>query len=116
MQVIAYLMQTIDLCDTSLNNILNFVQTNEIFKGVDIQIVKRKVIKQKNILKRNRAKNRKYVEKVVPIEINAGIFSGQPSEEYKKQRNRISAQISRDRKKEKVKELEDKNRILKEQF
>ena len=35
-QVIAYLTQTIDLCDTPLNDILNFVQTHEIFKGVDI--------------------------------------------------------------------------------
>lgn len=68
------------------------------------------------MLKRNRAKNRKYVQKTVATEINASIFSGQPNEEYKKQRNRISAQISRDRKKEKVKELEDKNRLLKEQF
>lgn len=36
-------------------------------------------------------------------------------EEYKKQRNRISAQISRDRKKEKVKALEELNKQLQEE-
>lgn len=105
-----------DLCDTPLINILNFVQSNEAFEGVDFEKMKRKIMKQKYILKRNRAKNRKPTHEYVKTEINYCLANEEKVEEYKKQRNRISAQISRDRKKEKVRELEEQNQLLREQY
>lgn len=73
---------------------------NDNFKGVDLEVVKRKIIRQKNLLKRNRAKNRKTLakEKKQIIEL-AVVASFDQEDEYKKQKNRISAQISRDKKK-----------------
>lgn len=79
---------------------MQLVYNNDNFKGVDLEIVKRKIIRQKNLLKRNRAKNRKAFakEKKQIIEL-AVVASCDQEDEYKKQRNRISAQISRDKKK-----------------
>jgi hypothetical protein len=37
---------------------MKFVESNDTFKSVDIDLLKRKIVKQKNILKRNRAKGR----------------------------------------------------------
>lgn len=66
------------------------------------------------MLKRERAKNRGFVvhERKVPQYLP---MIDEQDEEYKKQRNRISAQISRDRKKEKVKALEELNKQLQEE-
>lgn len=58
-QVMFYLENNIDLCDTPLQEILRFVEVNLAFKGVDLDLLRRKILNQKNLLKRNRAKNRK---------------------------------------------------------
>lgn len=42
---------------------MQLVGDNASFKGVDYELVKRKIIRQKNLLKRNRAKNRKIIAK-----------------------------------------------------
>lgn len=110
-KVLCYLEHTLNICDTPLAEILEAVAGNQMFKGVDLDLLKRKIIKKKNELKRTRAKNRKMIVR----EHKTGTLSiGQEceEEEFKKQRNRISAQISRDRKKEKMKALEELNRQL----
>lgn len=103
-KVLCYLEHTLNICDTPLAEILEAVSSNHMFKGVDLDLLKRKVIKKKNELKRTRAKNRKMLVR----EHKAASLAVGPEceeEEFKKQRNRISAQISRDRKKEKMKAL-----------
>lgn len=62
-QVFYFLEHTVDICDTPLNEIMQLVGDNHSFKGVDYELVKRKIIRQKNLLKRNRAKNRKVIAK-----------------------------------------------------
>jgi hypothetical protein len=103
-QVLCYLQHTIDICDTPLADIMLAVTTNQTFRGVDQDLLRRKLIKQKNMLKRTRAKTRKtgQWEHRVPAPV---LPSEEEEEEYKKQRNRISAQVSRDKKKEKMKAL-----------
>jgi hypothetical protein len=60
-QVMCYLEHTHNLCDTPLADIVQSVIDNPMFKGVDLDLLKRKVIKKKNELKRTRAKNRKMI-------------------------------------------------------
>jgi len=98
-QVLFYLEHTIDICDTPLQEIMQMVSFNTSFKGVDLDLVKRKILKQKNILKRNRAKGRVLIPKPKPVSFTLPTIVSDQEEEFKKQRNRISAQISRDRKK-----------------
>lgn len=114
-QVMFYLENNIDICDTPLSEILRFVEVNLAFKGVDIDLLKRKILKQKSLLKRTRAKNRKFVP--IPKKTYTGVITvaDDDEEETKKQRNRISAQISRDKKKLRVKELEEMNKKLQEE-
>lgn len=64
----------------------------------------------KNNLKRERAKNRKNNAVTDHLTQPYKIILEDEEEELKKQKNRISAQMSRDRKKEKVKALEQLNR------
>ena len=109
-----YLEHTHDLCDTPLAEIIQSVIGNAMFKGVDLDLLKRKVIKKKNELKRTRAKNRKMIIREHII-ANVSVPQDCEEEEFKKQRNRISAQISRDKKKEKMKALEELNRQLEEE-
>jgi hypothetical protein len=99
------LEHSVDLCDTPLADIMRIVEENATFRGVDVEMVRRKVIRHKYLLKRMRAKDRKAKakERRQVIELAA---TCDHEDEYKKQRNRISAQISRDKKKEKVKTLE----------
>jgi hypothetical protein len=59
MKVLCHLERSIDLCDTPLSEIMELVTGNSCFKGVDLDLVRLKVLKQKNMLKRFRAKNRK---------------------------------------------------------
>lgn len=93
---------------------MRIVHANPALQGVDLQLMKKKIIREKNKIKRERAKNRKsvLVERRVPAYIP---IVDEQDEEYKKQRNRISAQISRDRKKEKTKALEELNKQLQEE-
>lgn len=97
-QVIYYLQHTIDIIDTPLNDIMRKVIENSLFKGVDLHILRKKIIREKTRLKRQRAKSRNSIihERKMPTFVP---MVDEQDEEYKKQRNRISAQISRDRKK-----------------
>jgi hypothetical protein len=96
-QVIYYLQHTIDITDTPLNDIMRKVIENSLFKGVDLHILRKKIIREKTRLKRQRAKNRRTI--VPERKMPTFVPMVDEDEEYKKQRNRISAQISRDRKK-----------------
>jgi hypothetical protein len=112
MQVLCFLDHSVDICDTPLPEIMQLVAQNEGFRGVDETLVRQKIIKQKNLLKRNRAKNRRALPKKEIQIIDLAVDTCEKVEEYKKQRNRISAQVSRDKKKEKVKALEELNHQL----
>jgi hypothetical protein len=90
---------------------MGLVEQNSAFKGVDVNLVRRRIIKQKNLLKRNKAKNRGIIRRDNRPIIELADDS-EDVEEFKKQRNRISAQASRDKKKEKVKALEELNQQL----
>ena len=87
------------------------VSANPAFRGVDQLAVRRSVLKLKSKLKREKAKNRIHTvserRNFVPA-----VCEDDQEEEFKKQKNRISAQLSRDRKKEKVRSLEELNRQL----
>ena len=109
--MISYLTQTVDLCNTPIITILNFVKANQAFEGLDFDHIRRKIMKQKYVLKRSRAKNR---QQAVKWEFNCSLASDEKDGEYKKQRNRMSAQISRDRKKEKVRDLQQQNQLLRQ--
>jgi seryl-tRNA synthetase len=93
---------------------MRIVDENVAFRGVDAELVRRKVIKRKYLLKRMRAKDRKAVAKDRRAVLEVAVACEQ-EEEFKKQRNRMSAQISRDKKKEKVKALEELNEELQQQ-
>ena len=110
-----YLENHIDICDTPLNEILQFVEVNLAFRGIDLDLLRRKLLKQKSILKRNRAKNRKTTPVVKNTYGGLVVLPDEDEEETKKQRNRISAQISRDKKKLRVRELEEMNKKLQEE-
>lgn len=56
-----YLEHTVDLCDTPLAEILEIVRNNSTFRGIDEDLLRRKLMKHKNLLKRDRAKSRKMV-------------------------------------------------------
>lgn len=57
------LSHSVDLCDTPLGEIMRIFEENSAFRGVDAQLVRRKVIKHKYLLKRMRAKDRKCATK-----------------------------------------------------
>ena len=82
---------------------MKFVESNDTFKSVDMDLLKRKIIKQKNILKRNRAKGRSNAPLPKKNYKEVIVISEEGEDEFKKQRNRISAQLSRDKKKLRVK-------------
>lgn len=81
---------------------MKFVESNDTFKSVDTDLLKRKIIKQKNILKRNRAKGRSNTPMPKKSYKEVIVISEECEDEFKKQRNRISAQLSRDKKKLRV--------------
>lgn len=60
-KVICYLEHTIDLIDTPLAEILEIVRNNATFRGIDEDLLRRRLMKHKNLLKRSRAKNRKMI-------------------------------------------------------
>jgi hypothetical protein len=62
-KVMIYLEHIVDICDTPLNELINIVQSNSAFEGVDVELLRKKILKQKSILKRNRAKNRKFISR-----------------------------------------------------
>jgi hypothetical protein len=62
-----YLDETINICDTPLNDIIRFISSCQCFKGVDIDLIKLKLIRQKRNLKRVRAKNRQFIPKKMMI-------------------------------------------------
>lgn len=110
-QVFEILEHSIDLCDTPLADIMRLVNENVAFRGVDAELVKKKVLKRKYLLKRLRAKDRRGCRERRMVAVELPVNCDQ-EEEFKKQRNRMSAQISRDKKKQKVKALEELNQQL----
>lgn len=87
----------------------------------NLESLRKHILKKKSILKRNYAKNRKeqyqeekglYVISEMPMETSS---KEDIQTELKKKRNRMSAQISRDRKKMKLKELETSHNKLMEE-
>jgi hypothetical protein len=56
--VLCHLERTLDLCDTPLPDILALVANTPTWKGVDLELLRRKLRKHKHALKRQRAKNR----------------------------------------------------------
>lgn len=75
--------------------------------GLDKNVLRKKILKRKNLLKRCRAKNR--TPKIIAYEPEFSTPTNpnpvDTEAEIKKKRNRVSAQISRDRKKQYFKEL-----------
>jgi hypothetical protein len=71
-------------------------------------VLRKKILKRKNFLKRYRAKNRqpKIVYAYEQFSTSVPTNAGETEAEVKKKRNRVSAQVSRDRKKQYFKELE----------
>jgi hypothetical protein len=59
----AFLEENIDICDTPINQIIKYVLSCSSFKGVDIDLMRLKIIRQKQLLKRLRAKNRGCLQK-----------------------------------------------------
>ena len=90
------------------------VIANPAFNRVDQLAVRRSVLKLKSKLKREKAKNRIHTVSERRNFLPA-VCEDDQEEEFKKQKNRISAQLSRDRKKEKVRSLEEQNRQLMEE-
>lgn len=56
-----YLQHTVDLTDTPLNDLMKLVIENPLFSSVDLHVVRKKIIREKSRLKRERAKNRSVV-------------------------------------------------------
>ena len=104
---------------THLHDILKFVEANFNEDIEDWEGLRKSIIKRKKVLKRIHAKNRGSVPTlpkavVIPLELKEE--SGDQSQnEIKKKRNRMSAQISRDRKKEHIKQLEKNFELLQEE-
>lgn len=53
----------VDICDTPLKEILKIVEENYYDKDADMSMIKKMIVKEKYLLKRNRAKNRKEIAK-----------------------------------------------------
>lgn len=107
-QAIDYVQNYIDIVDTPLEDIINYLERLQLADNLDKTTLRKKILKKKNILKRYRAKNRQpkaicaYEQFSTPVPST----SGETEAEIKKKRNRVSAQVSRDRKKQYFKELE----------
>ena len=57
-QAIDYMQNYVDIVDTPLDEILNYFEKLDCAENLDRHILRKKIIKRKNILKRYRAKNR----------------------------------------------------------
>jgi hypothetical protein len=106
-KAIDYVQNYVDIIDTPLEDILLCFDRLQCGQDLDKNILKKKILKRKHLLKRYRAKNRLpkllYSYEQFP---ELGVTQLIETEaEIKKKRNRVSAQISRDRKKQYFKEL-----------
>lgn len=113
-KAIDYVQNYLDIIDTPVDDIINCLDRLQCGQDLDRLMLKKKILKRKNFLKRYRAKNRQ-PKSLLSCEIFPTLVSTNGVEteaEIKKKRNRVSAQISRDRKKQYFKELEQKNQKL----
>ena len=106
-QVIDYVQNYVDIIDTPLEEILLSLERLQCGQDLDKNTLRKKILKHKHLLKRYRAKNRQpkllcSYEQFPDLTGSQGI---ETEAEIKKKRNRVSAQISRDRKKQYFKEL-----------
>ena len=58
-----FLKNNVDICDTPLKEILKFIEENYYDKEADMVMIKKMIVKEKYLLKRNRAKSRKSIAK-----------------------------------------------------
>ena len=107
-QAIDYIQNYIDIVDTPLEDIINYLERLQLADNLDKMLLRKKILKRKNFLKRYRAKNRppKIVCAYEQFSMSVPVVSGETEAETKKKRNRVSAQVSRDRKKRYFQELE----------
>jgi hypothetical protein len=54
-----YLENQVDICNTPLAEIIKIVDEKFSTKEIDYHLLKKKILKQKYLMKRNRAKNRR---------------------------------------------------------
>lgn len=101
-KAIDYVQNYVDLIDTPVEDIINCLDRLQCAQDLDRILLKKKILKRKNFLKRYRAKNRQpkssFTCEVYPASISTNGIETEA--EIKKKRNRVSAQISRDRKKQ----------------
>jgi hypothetical protein len=57
-QAIDYIQNYIDIVDTPLEDIINYLERLQLADNLDKMLLRKKVLKRKNFLKRYRAKNR----------------------------------------------------------
>lgn len=120
-QIIEYLEDRVDLRLTGIEEIMGFAQADpNICQQIDWPKLKKKIIKKKILLKRDFAKKREdkrlFKKEIFIFGNNQVNYDDQEDfqAEIKKKRNRVSAQISRDRRKVKIQELQSSNVHLKE--
>ena len=118
--MIDYVDSIFDVRITPMKEIEEFLQENYRLEDSEMRCITSGILRKKRILKRERAKFRtrdmgivKVEPNFVPSVVTPGIIDLTCDEsEKKKKRNRISAQISRDRKKQYLIDLESENRKL----
>ncbi len=101
-KAIDYVQNYVDLIDTPVEDIINCLDRLQCAQDLDRILLKKKILKRKNFLKRYRAKNRQPKSSLTCEVYPASISTNgiETEAEIKKKRNRVSAQISRDRKKQ----------------
>lgn len=107
-----------NLRTTHLKDILKFVESNFQEDVDDWDGLRKSILKRKKLLKRVHAKNRPLVPtlpKAVVLPLEGKEEPEETQNEIKKKRNRMSAQISRDRKKEHIKQLERNFQLLQQE-
>lgn len=122
-QILENIEQVVDLRITPLEEVMNTVIG--MFPNLcleNLENLRKAIMKRKNILKRYHAKNKDRASNLVKKEYYVisdmqleNVDKEDIQAEIKKKRNRMSAQISRDRKKLKIQELEVNNSKLLEE-
>lgn len=115
-QAIDYVQNYVDIIDTPLEDIILCFDRLQCGQELDKNMLRKKILKRKHLLKRYRAKNRlpKTTYSFDHFPEMAATQIMETEAEIKKKRNRVSAQISRDKKKLYFRELELKNQQLEE--
>ena len=113
----------LDIRTTPMKEIEEFLEENYRLDESEMKAMTAGILRKKRNLKREKAKNRTRDGELIKLEPNYSPVTTSPvlvdltydENEKKKKRNRISAQISRDRKKQYLVELEDENKRLSEE-